>query len=208
MRISEDRYMRDLRRIHLAQRMIRHEVRTKTICTWTGLNEERVRNLARSYEATLAPAGRHRGPSPKKVDVFLRHTLLRAEAACLGGFAHAYGILPREVMPNAARLLPGVALGERLCHTFEVFQTVVSGARLTMEHFILLVVALAERREIELDHCVHCNAVLIVESTSREQRICFGCRKLSGLKTRSYGDEAEEDRSEAVPAVGIQQLLF
>src|SRR5690349_678069 len=116
MRVSEDRYVRDLRRINLAQRMIRHEVRTMTICAWTGFNEERIRNLAKSYEATLVPASRHRGPPPKKIDVFLRHSILRAEAACLGGLARSFGILPPGLLPNAAQALPSVARGELLCH--------------------------------------------------------------------------------------------
>ena len=94
MRVSEDRYMRDLRRIHLAQRMIRHEVRTTTICAWTGFNERRIRNLAKSYESTLLPANRHRGPSPKRVEVFLRYNIMRSEAACLGGLARSFGVLP------------------------------------------------------------------------------------------------------------------
>jgi hypothetical protein len=208
MRVSEDRYMRDLRRIHLAQRMIRHEVRTTTICAWTGFNEERIRNLARSYETTLAPTSRHRGPPPKKVDVFLRHTILRAEAACLGGLARSFGILPPDALPNPAQSLPGVALGERLCHTFEIYRDVVPEARLTMEHFILLVLALAEAREIELDHCAHCSAVLIVETTSRERRICFACRDLGGGRLRSYGKGNVEHADDSPQPAGVQQPLF
>ncbi|HVZ31536.1 MAG TPA: hypothetical protein VG963_03875 [Polyangiaceae bacterium] len=208
MRVSEDRYLRDLRRIHLAQRMIRHEVRTTTICAWTGFNEERIRNLAKSYEATLVPASRHRGPPPKKVDVFLRHNLLRAEAACLGGLARSFRILPADALPNAAQSLPGVALGERLCDTFEVYRAVVPEARLTMEHFILLVLALAEGREIELDHCAHCSAVLIVETTSRERRICFACRHSEGVRAGSSDEEGEDEPADHSPPVGVQQSLF
>lgn len=205
MRVSEDRYMRDLRRIHLAQRMIRHEVRTTTICAWTGFNEERIRNLARSYESTLLPSNRHRGPSPKRVEVFLRYNIMRSEAACLGGLARSFGVLPAEPVKNAARLLAGVALGELLCHTFEVYRAVVPDARLTMEHFILLVLALAEGEEIELDHCAHCTGVIIVEATSRERRICFACRESESAGARTY---PEEDGAESPPSGGIQQPLF
>src|SRR3954462_14901859 len=105
MRGSEDRYMRDIRRIPLAQRMIRHSVRTTTICAWTGFNEERIRNLAKSYESTLQPANRHRGPLPKRIDVFLRYNILRSEAACLGGLARSFGVLPPDRVKNAARVL-------------------------------------------------------------------------------------------------------
>jgi hypothetical protein len=208
MRVSEDRYMRDLRRIHLAQRMIRHEVRTTTICTWTGFNEERIRNLAKSYEATLVPASRHRGPPPKKVEVFLRHSILRAEAACLGGLARSFGILPPELLRNAAQSLPTVVLGERLCHAFEVYRAVVPEARLTMEHFILLVLALAEGHEIEVDHCAHCSAVLIVETASRERRICFACRESEGVRGRLDRKGNEEDEGEGLSPGEVQHPLF
>lgn len=205
MRVSEDRYMRDLRRIHIAQRMIRHEVRTTTICAWTGLNEERIRNLAKSYESTLSPANRRRGPPPKRVEVFLRYNIMRSEAACLGGLARSFGILPPERVMNAARTLPGVALGDLVCHTFDVYRAVVPDARLTMEHFILLVLALAEGDEIELDHCAHCTGVIIVEAGVRERRICFACRE--SVSARRISVEAEDDVERGRPS-GVQQPLF
>lgn len=197
--------MRDLRRIHLAQRMIRHKVRTTTICAWTGFNEERIRNLAKSYESAALPANRHRGPPPKRVEVFLRYNIMRSEAACLGGLARSLGVLPPKQVKSAARVLPGVALGELLCHTFEVYRDVVPEARLTMEHFILLVLALAEGEEIELDHCAHCIGVIIVEVASRERRICFSCRESGGVKVDAYG---EEDAPDSPPPGGVQQPLF
>jgi hypothetical protein len=197
--------MRDLRRIHLAQRMIRHEVRTTTICAWTGFNERRIRNLANSYRSTLLPAHRHRGPSPKRVEVFLRYNIMRSEAACLGGLARAFGVLPPDPVKNAAGSLPSVALGELLCHTFEVYRVVVPGARLTMEHFILLVLALAEGAEIELDQCAHCTGAIIVEPASRERRICFACREAGSAGAQKYH---EEGGGESSPSGGIQQPLF
>jgi hypothetical protein len=60
MRVSEDRYARDLRRIQLAHRLIRHEVRTYWICAFTQQTIDRVRNLLRSYEDDLAGLKRHR----------------------------------------------------------------------------------------------------------------------------------------------------
>jgi hypothetical protein len=205
MRVSEDRYMRDLRRIHLAQRMIRHEVRTTTICAWTGFNEERIRNLAKSYESSTSPANRHRGPSPKRVEVFLRYNILRSEAACLGGLARSFGVLPPKPVKDAARALPSLPVGELLCHTFEVYRAVVPDARLTMEHSILLILALAEGEEIELDHCGHCSGVIIVEVASRERRICFSCRESGGVMAEAY---REEEGTESPPSGGVQQPLF
>ena len=49
MRISDDRYTRDRLRFDLALRMIHHEARTCTIRTWTGLTDDRIRKLYRTY---------------------------------------------------------------------------------------------------------------------------------------------------------------
>ena len=49
MRVSDDRYTRDRERFDLALRLIRHEARTFTIRQWTGLSDDRIRKLYRSY---------------------------------------------------------------------------------------------------------------------------------------------------------------
>ena len=49
MRVSDDRYSRDRLRYDLALRLIRHEARTHTIRQWTGLTDDRIRKLYRSY---------------------------------------------------------------------------------------------------------------------------------------------------------------
>ena len=55
MRITDDRYTRDRLRLDLALRLIGHEARTRTIRSWTGLTDDRIRKLYRSY---VADAGR------------------------------------------------------------------------------------------------------------------------------------------------------
>ena len=49
MRVSDDRYARDRQKLDLAVRLIRHEARTHTIRQWTGLSDDRIRKLYRSY---------------------------------------------------------------------------------------------------------------------------------------------------------------
>jgi hypothetical protein len=49
MRISEDRYDRDRQRLELALRFLTHEARTQTIRVWTGLSDDRIRKLYKSY---------------------------------------------------------------------------------------------------------------------------------------------------------------
>ena len=65
MRVSEDRYTRDLRRIQLAHRLIRHEVRTYWIRAFTRFTEGRIRNLLRSYGRASDGLHRYRGSPPR-----------------------------------------------------------------------------------------------------------------------------------------------
>ena len=63
----------------------RHEARTRTIKSWTGLTDDRIRKLYRSY---VADAGRrvvrrHRGKSPRQSAFFMRNAGVRREAAGL-----------------------------------------------------------------------------------------------------------------------------
>jgi hypothetical protein len=48
MRISDDRYDRERSSLDLALKFLRHEARTRTIRSWTGLSDDRIRNLYRS----------------------------------------------------------------------------------------------------------------------------------------------------------------
>jgi hypothetical protein len=63
MHISNDRYFRERQRHDLALRMIRHEARTCTIKACTGLTDDRIRRLCKTYEihASVAPMRRRRG---------------------------------------------------------------------------------------------------------------------------------------------------
>jgi len=45
MRISDDRYDRERSSLDLALQFLRHEARTQTIRTWTGLSDDRIRKL-------------------------------------------------------------------------------------------------------------------------------------------------------------------
>jgi hypothetical protein len=219
MRVSEDRYIRDLRRINLAQRLIHHEARTRSICAWTGLSDERVRNLYRSYGAGATPVQRHRGPSPSRLATFLRSPTLRSEASAIAGVAYVLGVIPPRPVPNARKTLPGVELGERLCHAFEIFRRVVPESHLSIDQFILLALSLALGDELEVGHCDHCHAALLLDPLSASPRRGPSCRKTSlnsttwaladvvGPKLDQDG-VAETDASDAQPAEGYQRPLF
>src|SRR5438045_3205449 len=86
MRVSEDRYNRDRLRFDLALRMLRHGARTRTIRSWTGLTEDRLRKLYRAY-MLRRPAGsstyRTRIKVPQHAGFFLRSSALRFESSTL-----------------------------------------------------------------------------------------------------------------------------
>ena len=74
MRVSDDRYTRDRQRLDLALRLIHHEARTFTIRQWTGLSDDRIRKLYKTYcqSGPSVTVTRHRGKSPRQAAYFFR----------------------------------------------------------------------------------------------------------------------------------------
>jgi hypothetical protein len=207
MRVSEHRYDRDIRRINLARRLIRHEVRTQWICAWTDLSAERIRNLYHSYLAANRLRRRRRGPSPTRTWTLVRSPLLHSEASALAGIAQRMEIIPREPLRNAPRILAGLELGERLCKTFELYHEVVPGATFSMEQFILLVFALAEGKELQMDRCDACHGVLIIDRLGATRRRCPQCRR-SPEETLGSSSPDGSEPGQGGAANGYQQSLF
>jgi hypothetical protein len=179
MRVSDDRYCRDLRRFNLAVRMLRHEARTSTICAWTGFNAERIRNLARSHghDEAGAKLGRHRGPSPRRLSPILSNPILRAEVAAMAGLCQVLRVIPAEPLPAARSTLPGVATGERLCYAYELFRAIIPNVRLTFEQLVLLVTTLAEGDPWSTAICNICHAVILSDRLSLARLICEECSR-------------------------------
>src|ERR1700752_644190 len=98
MRIYDDRYHRERLRFHVALRFIRLEARTHTIRYWTGLTDDRIRKLYRSYLADSPErlVRRHRGKSPQRAALFLRSARLREQSALLASLFRLVGLLPRR----------------------------------------------------------------------------------------------------------------
>lgn len=178
MRVSDEDYSRDERGFHLALRMLRHGARLNTICAWTRFTEERVRNLSRSYHRRNAPrrgSDGRRGPSPKKLAPLVATGSLRSESAALAGLCRVLDIIPAARLPNARKRMPGVALGERLCETYELFHEAVPFARTTFEQMIFLVFAVAEGELCSLAHCTNCRAVILIDHLSLSRHLCTHC---------------------------------
>jgi hypothetical protein len=213
MRISEDRYSRDLRRLNLAERLIRHEVRTYWICTWTGLSYHRIRNLFRSYGISSGALHRHRGPSPNRLKTYLRSPALRAEASAIGGLARAFEVVPPGPVANAWRDRANVEAGERLCTVFELYRQIVPQSRFTMDQFICLTIALADGGYLEMGYCTSCHGALLVERLVPAQRICLACRLNTAFGGGQAGTrpDAEVEPAPCAPvdrSESYQQPLF
>ena len=189
MRVSEDRYARDLRRIQLAHRLIRHEVRTYWVCAFTQQTIDRVRNLLASYGDDLQGLQRHRGTPPYSYSKLLAPAL-HSEASALAGIVLLWRLIPAEPVANARERLPSVELGEALCKAFELFSHIVPGCAMTMDRLILLTVALAER-QLTFGHCRECNAAILIDPTDLPREFCLWCQK--DRPAHRVGRQAESD---------------
>src|ERR1700719_2685931 len=95
MRVSDDRYTRNRQKFDLALRLIHHEARTFTIRQWTGLSDDRIRKLYRSYvlEHDSSTVLRHRGKSPRQAAFFFRNPELNFQAAQFASLCFVYGLV-------------------------------------------------------------------------------------------------------------------
>lgn len=210
MRISDDRYSRDLRRYNLAVRLIRHEARTQTISVWTGLSDDRVRSLCRTYVGGRdgVHAVRHRGPSPRRLGFFLRSAGMRSEAAAVAVLCRVSGVLPSRRVGEAARSLPNLTRGERLCTVYETYRAIVPASQLAIEHVILLVTALAQGDELEIGNCANCDAVILIDRLGTERRVCAACRRNNAAPMDEAPAQAEAPTSANEASLMEQQDLF
>lgn len=177
MTANDDRYARETRRRELAIRLIRLEARSSTVSRWSGVSRQKVRTLQRSIAVTAvtdAPK-RRRGPAPHGTEMFFRTAWMRAEASAAAVLCRLYGAIP-DGKGTGMKAVPTVARGERLCDAYETYLDLVSPARLTFEHFVLLVDALDARETLALENCQGCGAALLVEPATLARRRCESCR--------------------------------
>jgi len=202
VRISDDRYSRERARMELALRFLRHEARTQTIRAWTGLSDDRIRKLYRSYMSDArSDLRRHRGKSPHQVAYFTRSLRLQEETAVLASVLSLLGVVPpapasgaaanaatsrtRGALTSAAPAnasagasagaLPGLLRGELLCQAFEAFRVLLPSAHISFEHAVFLATALARGDQLRLDGCCDCGGLLVTERFPLRERRCHHC---------------------------------
>ena len=185
MRISDDRYSRDRLRLDLALRFIHHEARTHTIRAWTGLTDDRIRKLYRTYlyEAGGAKVARHRGKSPRQAAFFTRSLRMRREAAVFASVSSLFGLITPQtitVLPIGRRLgarqsAPTVARGALLCEAFEAYTALMGESQISFEHAVFLLGALLAGDELRVAHCRDCSGVLVTDRLALRIPVCNEC---------------------------------
>jgi hypothetical protein len=197
MRICDDRYSRERARMELALRFLYHEARTQTIRAWTGLSDDRIRKLYRSYvSAGRGQLPRHRGKSPHQIAYFTRSLRLQEETAVLASVLSLLGVVPPAPCPAAnahggspaasanvgamavgrgSAVLPGVTRGELLCQAFEAFRLYLPAAQISFEHAVFLATALARGDQLRLENCGGCGSLMVSERFQLRHPRCALC---------------------------------
>ena len=173
MHISNDRYFRERQRHDLALRMIRHEARTCTIKSCTGLTEDRIRRLCRTYALHIESLPvRRRGKSPRRVAFFTRNAHLSFESSCLTSIFVAFGLLRRreDLIDEALAL----ELGALFCDAFETHRQISPTAQITFEHAWFLLQQLNEGQTVHLTRCRQCHGQYLCDKLATAS--CPTCR--------------------------------
>lgn len=199
MRVTDDRYTRDRQRLDLAIRMIRHEARTQTIRTWTGLTDDRIRKLYRAYvqaqskQPGVAVVRRHRGKSPRQAAFFLRNLETRREAAALAGLFALLGLLQEAARDVRAGTQAALRWGDLFCRVYETYRALHRSHRISFEHACHLLHALERRAELALDACPSCDALMVVDMLRTRTPVCAWCeaeqrvRQQHAVQARALG---------------------
>jgi hypothetical protein len=197
MRISDDRYSRDRERLDLGLRLIRHEARTYTIRQWTGLSDDRIRKLYRSYvKNEAAPTvSRHRGKSPRQAAFFFRNSELSFQSTQLASLFIIYGLLCGTDCGLESRYRVGsLESGALLCQAFEAYLELHTPASISFEHAWFLLLALARRDEVGLARCRVCGGMRLRDLLAKHKLACGTCGSMMGTPARPA--------SAATPVIG------
>ncbi|MCC7464520.1 MAG: hypothetical protein IT480_18905 [Gammaproteobacteria bacterium] len=184
VRVWTSRYLRDLNRLHLAQRMIALGARTQIVVLWTGLSTVQVRSLCHevSADAEEPIARRQRGPGPRNVHLLLKSERWRNEAAGFIGLCYVLEAMPSSLVKNAQRELPNLIRGERLCRAYEMYRSCAPGQSLDFDRALLLFTAVAQGTEIKAVGCAGCGAVILQDARGIGRWHCAHCSEGSDLR--------------------------
>jgi hypothetical protein len=182
MRLTDDRYTREREACELALRLLRYEARSCLIRTCTGLSEDRVRKLYKTYlqHRAAQPLRRKRGKAPHEAATFMRNSRAHLEASLLAGILHSLTLV--EPTNAQARWLPPLSFVERLCDAYDYYlQCMGTGSRdaqFSFEHAWFLMQTLS-RGALRLVPCGHCGAAQLHDVLATAPRACPFCEQKS-----------------------------
>jgi hypothetical protein len=186
MRVSDDRYTRDRQRLDLALRLIRHEARTFTIRHFTGLSDDRIRKLYRSYcqHGAQRAVTRHRGKSPRQAAFFFRNPEVTFHAAQLASLFLIYGLVGAAGAGLESHYRVGsLESGTLLCQAYEAYLELHTPVSISFEHAWFLLLALARRDEVGISRCDHCGGLRLRDLLARRNQTCGNCNHGSPGRT-------------------------
>jgi hypothetical protein len=204
MRVTDDRYTRDRERLDLALRLIHLEARTLTIREWTGLSDDRIRKLYRSYIVTQGArqVRRHRGKSPRQAAFFFRSPERCFQSAQLASLFVLYGLLRGNAKGVEARYRIGsLDSGALFCGTYEAYQELHSPAIISFEHAWFLLLALARRDEIGIARCEACGGVRLRDLLAKRCSSCANCDAAGVLGSQAQMTKHSLDRADPATAL-------
>ncbi|HWG76388.1 MAG TPA: hypothetical protein VN660_06295 [Steroidobacteraceae bacterium] len=211
MRIYEDRYTRERLRFHVALRFIRLEARTQTIRRWTGLTDDRIRKLYRSYLAHCGlQIARHRGKSPQRAAYFLRSARLRQESSVLASLFRLLGALPGGAAPDLSAQPGGTAQraerpslqrAQLLCEAYELYRALLGAPALGFEHAVFLLQALLQAQELTVAACPDCEALVVMDRWALFPARCAPCAMAAAAKYPAARLNAALDDLPVAPAL-------
>ena len=178
MRIIDHRYTGERRRFDLAVRMIAHEARTRTIRACTGLSDDRIRKLYRTYfqERGTVKVRRRRGKSPRQTAYFTRNPRNQLEATVISMLLRAAGLIARQRRKRNAGLPANLDSGSLFCRAYEAYLMMRTPAPLSFEHAWYLVDAVVRGVELDFADCSRCRLSYVHDALALRPRVCPSCR--------------------------------
>ncbi|MBS0422601.1 MAG: hypothetical protein JSR66_33145 [Proteobacteria bacterium] len=210
MRISDERWRRDLGRLQVAWRMVLLGARTPTIMRWTRLSKYSIRKLRKEYGGSTVPRERLRGKAPFRVEFFCKSATLRGETPALVGMLRHFRALPAAGEVTVEKL-PELSRAERLCIAFEEFKAICPSSEIDFERVIILMKELVRGELIRVTTCSMHPELVVHDCLVAREPSCAHCwREMhSGLAYfKSRTPNTEIPRESETDMASSQQSLF
>jgi hypothetical protein len=127
------------------------------------------------FKASDFAVSRPRGKSPQQCAFFTRSPKLNDESSLLASLCSLLGALPRTGAPVNRQSLVNRSRGELLCQAFEVYHHLVADPRISFEHLVFLISALAEGQELTSASCEDCGALTVADRFTFQPQHCLHC---------------------------------